>query len=259
MNSINSKDGTKIAYEKLGNGKPLIIIGGSLADHQMYVPLAAELSKKLTVINYDRRNRGKSGTVFNHTIQSELQDIDALSSLCNEEPIIYGHSAGAALAIRAVAEGLKINSLILADLPFTPVTDNYKSEAKKFIEEKNKIVELLHQNNKVDAVKFFLKDFGMNEYELNEFISSENGKQALANSPTLPIDYDALDKGYTPIEQLKKIQIPTLLLTSNNGLEIANDAAKYLNNCKLVTLDNPTYSLAAVEIASPIINFIEGK
>lgn len=257
MNSIKSKDGIQIAFEKSGNGKPFIIVGGSLADHQMYVPLATELSKKLTVLNYDRRNRGKSGNTAIHTLETELQDLDAIASLCNEAPIIYGHSAGAALAIRAVANGLTVSKLIVSDIPFTPISENDKQEVAKFDSECKEIITLLNQNDKVGAVKFFLKDFGMSDKELDEFVVSANGKQAIANSITLPIDYELLDNGLTPMELLKKVQCPTLIITSPYGLATAEDAALYLSDCKLTVLESPTYGLSANEIIKPIFNFLE--
>lgn len=255
MNSTISKDGTQIAYEKLGNGKPIIIIGGSLADHQMYVPLASELSKKFTVFNYDRRNRGESSRTSFHTIETELQDLQAIVSLCNEAPILYGHSSGAALAIRAVAGGIKTNNLILSDLPFSVLNAESENEAKKFEQEAKTIKALLSKGNRVEAVKFFLKDFGMNEQELNDFIASDNGQQAVLNSITLPIDYEILGKGLTPKDLLQSIHLPTLILTSDYGLAVANDTAKYLSNCKLEILEGPTYGLPPSEIAKPIKNF----
>jgi pimeloyl-ACP methyl ester carboxylesterase len=257
MKHANSKDGTKIAYQNSGKGKPLIIVGGSLADHSMYVPLANELAQKLTVFNYDRRNRGKSGPSTNHTIETELQDLEAIVSLCDEAPILYGHSAGAALTIRAVSKGLKVSKLIISDIPFTPISENDKQEATKFAIEQKKIIELLNQKDKIGAVKFFLKDFGMSDKELNEFVVSENGKQAVENSITLPIDYEMLDNGLTPIELLKKVQIPTLIITPHYGLATAEDVASYLSDCKLAVLESPTYGLSSNEIAKPIFNFIE--
>ena len=257
MKEIASIDGTLIAYEKMGIGKPLIIIGGSLADHQMYIRLASELSQKLTVFNYDRRNRGKSDSLTNHTIESELQDLETIISLCNETPILYGHSAGAALAIRAVSSGLKVSKLILSDLPFSPMNYESENEVKKFEEEKKSIHKFLAVGDKVGAVRFFLKDFGMDEQELNSFISSENGEQAISHSITLPIDYDLLGNGLTPIELLRKVQTPTLILTSNYGLLVAQDTAKYLINCKMVVLESPTHALSADIIAEPIFNFLE--
>ncbi|MBK9149662.1 MAG: alpha/beta hydrolase [Saprospiraceae bacterium] len=257
MKLVISKDGTQIAYEKSGIGKPLIIVGGSLADHQMYVPLATELAQKLTVFNYDRRNRGESSNSTNHTIETELQDLEAIVSLCDEAPILYGHSAGSALAIRAVAKGLKISKLIISDIPFTPNSENDKQEAAKFAIEHKRIIELLNQNDRIGAVKFFLKDFGMSDKELDEFIVSESGKQAVANSITLPVDYAMLDNGLTPVELLKKIKVPTLIITSHYGLTTAEDVASHLSDCKLAVLENPTYGLSANEIAKPIFNFLK--
>jgi pimeloyl-ACP methyl ester carboxylesterase len=257
MEYIKSKDGTQIAYEKIGIGKSLIIIGGSLADHQMYVPLASALSKKLTVFNYDRRNRGKSGTSANHTIETELDDLKVIISLCNESPILYGHSAGSALAIRAATNGLSISTLVLSDIPYSLSTDDNEVEAKRFEEERKTIKEFLTIGDKTGAVKFFLNDFGMNEQELNAFVASENGGQAVVNSVTLPVDYDLLGNGLTPIELLRKVQVPTLILTSDYGLAVAEDAAKYLLNCKIAVLESPTYNLAADEIAMPIFKFLE--
>lgn len=257
MNSTISIDGTQIAYEKSGNGKPIIIIGGSLADHQMYVPLANELSKSFTVFNYDRRNRGESGKTSVHTTETELQDLEAIVSLCNETPTLYGHSAGAALAIRAVAGGLQTHKLILSDLPFSVLNAESENKAKKFEQEAKSIKALLSKGNKVEAVKFFLKDFGMNEQELNDFVESNSGNQAVSNSNTLLIDYEILGNGLTPSAFLKSIPWPTLVLTSDYGLAVANDTAKYLSNCKLAILESPTYNLPASEIAIPILNFIE--
>lgn len=259
MQYARSKDGFKIAYEKSGKGKPLIIIGGSLADHHMYIPLASELSQKLTVFNYDRRNRGQSAISVDHTLENELQDLEALISLCSEAPALYGHSAGAALAIRAAAAGITIDKLILSDLPFTPSAKNSKTEAEKFSAEQRRVVDLLHQNDKVGAVKFFLRDAGMNEQALEAFISSENGKQAVANSITLPADYVVLGNGFTPVELLGEIHVPVLIITSNDGLAIAEDVSNHLSNGSLAILRGPAYSVTAVEIAKQIINFIESK
>ncbi|MFN4316171.1 MAG: alpha/beta fold hydrolase [Chitinophagaceae bacterium] len=256
MNYIRTKDGIQLAYTVSGKGKPFIIVGGSLADHTMYEPLASVLSSQFKVFNYDRRNRGNSATAVHHTIDDEINDLALLASLCNEPPVIYGHSAGAALAIRTVAAGISIDKLILADLPYSPNTESNEVEAEKFAEERNMIVSLLNDNNKTGAVKYFLKNFGMNEQELDQFLKSKNGEQALVNSATLPVDYDMLGSGLAPTELLMKIRFPTLILTSPSGLEIAEDVAEHIKNCELSVLDNPTYHLSSNEIAKPIIAFL---
>ena len=78
MRHVRSTDGTSIAYEKTGQGPPLIIIGGSLGDHRFYLPLAGELAKHFTVYTYDRRGRGQSGDTQPYSVERELDDVAAL-------------------------------------------------------------------------------------------------------------------------------------------------------------------------------------
>lgn len=61
MNHVTSSDGTSIAYESLGSGPVVILVGGGLVDRSENSPLAAELAARFTVYNYDRRGRGASG------------------------------------------------------------------------------------------------------------------------------------------------------------------------------------------------------
>ena len=51
MQHVVSEDGTRIAYEKTGQGPALIVIGGALGDHRFYIPLADELATQFTVYN----------------------------------------------------------------------------------------------------------------------------------------------------------------------------------------------------------------
>lgn len=257
MKYIESKDKTRIAYEILGTGKELIIIGGSLADHQMYTPLAAELSKQFSVINFDRRNRGKSDTSTNHTVETELQDLEAIFKLCENAPMVYGHSAGAALAIRAAAIGFKFSNLILSDLPFSPIDENSEAEIHKFQQEYTEIKKLLKIGHKTDAVKFFLKDFGMSEQQLDEFVASDKGKKAVNLSTTLPIDYEILENGLVPVHHLKSIKTPTMILTADYGLQVAEDVAKHLSNVSIKMIETPAHSAPVTEISKHIFNLIK--
>ena len=78
MHQATSQDGTRIAYERTGNGPPLVIIGGSLGDHRFYIPLAVELARHVTVYNFDRRGRGQSGDTRPYAVERELDDLAAL-------------------------------------------------------------------------------------------------------------------------------------------------------------------------------------
>ena len=44
MNHVTSKDGTSIAYERIGRGPAVILVGGGMDDGSENAPLAAELA-----------------------------------------------------------------------------------------------------------------------------------------------------------------------------------------------------------------------
>ena len=61
MPQVISKDGTAIAYDRLGQGPAVLIVGGILGDRSQQAPLAQLLASHFTVYNFDRRGRGQSG------------------------------------------------------------------------------------------------------------------------------------------------------------------------------------------------------
>jgi pimeloyl-ACP methyl ester carboxylesterase len=75
---VTSQDGTSIAYERIGDGPPLILVMGAFNDRSTGAPLAAALSTQLTVYTYDRRGRGDSGDILPYAVERELEDLDAL-------------------------------------------------------------------------------------------------------------------------------------------------------------------------------------
>ncbi len=63
MEQVTARDGTKIAFDRLGGGPPVILVGGAF-NTRSFGPnanLATLLAEHFTVINYDRRGRGDSG------------------------------------------------------------------------------------------------------------------------------------------------------------------------------------------------------
>jgi pimeloyl-ACP methyl ester carboxylesterase len=78
MNKIRSSDGTTIAFDWLGDGPPVIVVGGVTCDRAMTRLTAEELAKHFTVFNYDRRGRGDSGDTAPYAVEREIEDISAL-------------------------------------------------------------------------------------------------------------------------------------------------------------------------------------
>src|SRR5436853_40902 len=159
MNTLKSKDGTTIAFDKEGGGPAVILVDGAMTSRSdgSKPELARLLAEHLTVYTYDRRGRGESGDTQPYAVEREIEDIDALISEAGGPAFIFGHSSGAILALDATLQlGEKIKKLAMYEAPC-----NDSSEAKlawrAYIE---KLTELLAAGRKGDAIALFMRYVG---------------------------------------------------------------------------------------------------
>src|ERR1700733_81963 len=94
-----SKDGTPIAFERIGNGPPVILVDGALCYRGMGQSgqLAELLARHFTVFTYDRRGRGGSGDTAPYAVEREVEDIAALVNEAGGAEFIWGISFGAVI------------------------------------------------------------------------------------------------------------------------------------------------------------------
>src|SRR5215470_736183 len=74
METVASADGTTIAYDRHGDGPPLITAAGAFCSRLTTDPLARALAERFTVLNYDRRGRGDSGDTAPYAVEREIED-----------------------------------------------------------------------------------------------------------------------------------------------------------------------------------------
>src|SRR5260370_28943508 len=120
--TIASRDGTTIAYDRMGNGPPLIIVVGAFNDRFTGAPLAAALADQFTVYIYDRRGRGDSGDTQPYAIEREFEDLAAVIEAAGGSASVFGVSAGTVLSMRAAGTRLPIDELVLVGPPRVPDT-----------------------------------------------------------------------------------------------------------------------------------------
>jgi pimeloyl-ACP methyl ester carboxylesterase len=121
MSTVQSADGTVIAYDVTGAGRPLILIDGATsyrAVSQLNAPLAGLLRDDFRLYAYDRRGRGESGDNAPYAVQREIEDIAALIEHAGEPPLLCGFSSGAILTLDAVAAGLPVSGAVTFEPPF---------------------------------------------------------------------------------------------------------------------------------------------
>src|ERR1700744_1080159 len=103
METTKSADGTVIAYDHTGSGPVLIVCVGAFCTRHTFAP-PADLARQFTVVPYDRRGRGDSGDTAPFTPAREYEDLGAVAAATGAAPpFVFGHSSGAAIALRAAA------------------------------------------------------------------------------------------------------------------------------------------------------------
>src|ERR1700693_1774564 len=100
VGKVFSKDGTWIAFHRIGNGPPVILIDGALCYRGMGQSgrLAELLAQHFTVFTYDRRGRGSSGDTPPYAVEREVEDIGTLLSEAGGAAFVWGTSSGGVLA-----------------------------------------------------------------------------------------------------------------------------------------------------------------
>lgn len=151
MNKVRSKDGTIIAFDRMGDGPPVILVCGGSTDRMANAPLAL-LTSHFTVFNYDRRGRGESGDTAPYAVEREVEDLDALLHEAGGSAFVWGTSSGAALALEAAASGLAITKLALWEPPF--IVDD--SRPRPPADTARTYTELVSAGRRGDAVEFFM-------------------------------------------------------------------------------------------------------
>jgi pimeloyl-ACP methyl ester carboxylesterase len=209
MDTVTSKDGTTIAFDRLGDGPPVILVSGGSVDRQSNAGVAAILASDFTVFNYDRRGRGPSGDTPPYAVQQEIEDIEAVATAAGGTAYLYGSSSGAALAL-AAAEQLpgKITKLALWEPPFI-LDPNARPPADQ-VQQYNT---MLAEGRRGDAAQYFMeKVVGMPP----EFVAGARSQpwwaatEALAH--TLPYDATIMGDYSLPTDRAKAVTIPTIVL-----------------------------------------------
>jgi pimeloyl-ACP methyl ester carboxylesterase len=249
MQKVTSKDGTAIAFERFGDGPPVVVVGGAFCDRSVGVELAGMLSDRFTGVTYDRRGRGDSGDTLPYEVDREIEDLAAVIEAVGGSAQVYGISSGSALSALAAAAGLPIVRLTLFEPPYRvpgapPAPERYLDT----------LVELTSSGRLDDAVEYFMvAAVGQPPEQVAQMRATPMWAPLAAMAPTLVYDAHVMGDSAVPTA-LGSLTTPTLVVHSNGSPAWLRDAAaataKALPNAELRGLDGdfhqvPTESIAA--------------
>lgn len=184
MQIIKSNDGTSIAYEVTGSGPLLIIVTGALNTHNFGVPgdMVPFLQDDFTVLTYDRRGRGQSTDTPPYTVYKELEDLQALIDTNGEKAFLYGHSAGAALALFAAAE---FPDKVLKIAAYEPPLSGGWFERMVTNLLIRQVQNQVAKGNNLDIVTRFMHFVGMDNQLIKDTLASEYGQTIIDMAATI--------------------------------------------------------------------------
>jgi pimeloyl-ACP methyl ester carboxylesterase len=266
MTQVTSKDGTPIAYDRLGRGPAVILVGGAFVDRSENAPLAAELAERFTVYNYDRRGRGASGDTPPYALEREIEDLEALIAEAGGSAHLYGISSGGALVLEAAAAGVAVDRLAVYEVPYNMAPDGPQRQ-REYVQT---LEGLLAEGRRGDAAELFMRTAGATEEMIAGARSSPvwPGLEAIAH--TLAYDAACMGDGRPPVDRLARITRPTLVATGGASAEsfvagggdfferAADAIAAAIPHAQRMTLEGQTHMVDPKALAPVLERFFSG-
>jgi pimeloyl-ACP methyl ester carboxylesterase len=263
MRTVISKDSTPIAFDRSGEGSPIILVLGAFNDRSTGAPLAQLLAKHFTVFTYDRRGRGDSGDTAPYAVDREIEDLQALIKEAGGSASVFGYSSGAVLSLKAVAHGLAITKLALYE-PAVIVDDSRPRPPEDLAAQ---LAELIAAGSRGSAVELFqTKGVGIPVEVVAQLRQApfwpalENMAHTLVYEATIVGDVQ-LGKPLST-ELVSSVRIPTLVMDGgespawmHNGAQALVDA---LPNAQHRRLKGQTHDIVAQAQAPVLEEFFAG-
>jgi pimeloyl-ACP methyl ester carboxylesterase len=254
-----SRDGTRIAYDRLGTGPAVVLVSGGSVDRSSNAGLAEQLASDYTVFNYDRRGRGPSGDTQPYAVEREFEDIEAVITAAGGQAFLHGSSSGAALALLATAAGAPVGKLALWEPPYIvdqsgPRPDPNTAPIYR---------DLVAQDRRGDAVEYFMaKVVGMPD----EFVASARTQpwwqrtESLAH--TLAYDAEIMGDYSLPVDTIKHVSVPTLVLVGADSFDFFGPTAKAiadaLPNARVQSLEGQEHNVDPTVLGPALAAFFAG-
>ncbi|MFI0984691.1 alpha/beta fold hydrolase [Streptomyces exfoliatus] len=238
---VTSLDGTPIAYERYGDGPPLVLVSGALGTATAERPLGLLLARRFSVLAYDRRGRGGSGDTAPYAVEREYEDLAAVVAEAGGEPALHGTGTGGALVLGALAAGLSAGPVSVYEPPYSPeAAARYRGAAA-----------LLDRGRRGAALDLFLADSA---------VPPELRPGVVELARTLAYDHAVLGDGTVPARHLARVHARVLVVDGGASPAGSRSAARALTaalpRARHRTLTGQTHEVAPHVLAPVLEEFL---
>lgn len=260
LETVISADGTAIAVERIGEGPPVVLVGGAFNDRTTVAGLAVTLAAQLTAVIYDRRGRGASGDKPDYSLQAEIDDLTTVIAHAGGRAGVFGHSSGAVLALEAAARGVSIDRIAVYEPTF--VIEGTRPRPAADLADRLRTLLALGRHDD-GAALFLTESVGLPPEMVEGMRASPMWGRFTDLAHTLPYDVTICGPGMVfPIDRLAAIHVPTLALVGSNSPErlqaSTRAVADAIPDAQFVTVEQPGIPSVSI-LASDVYEWLPGR
>lgn len=244
--TVTSADGTRLAVDTVGQGAPVILVGGAFNDRGTVAELGAALAGRFTVVTYDRRARGASDDrATEYLVANEVDDLAAVIGHCGGRASLFGHSSGAALVLEGAMAGLSVDRVAVYEPSFRAQQNVAHADEAVY----ERIKALVADGDRDGAASTFLGEvIGVPEQVVAGMKSGPAWGFLTAMAPSLP--YDVLVSApwrLLPADRLRELALPVLAVYGDRtspGLAAATEAvAETVPDARLTVMEGEDHTV----------------
>jgi pimeloyl-ACP methyl ester carboxylesterase len=220
---VTSGDGTEIAYDRSGSGRPLVLVHGTSVDRASFDFVEPLLSDRCKLLAVDRRGRGESGdSMDGYGIEQEFADIAAVVDSQADPADLFGHSYGATVALGAAPLARNLRRLILYEpAPGVPQIDPDLLA---------RLDALLAEGEREQLLSIFLSELGLDPDALEQLRASPIWGRRVATAHTIPRELRA-EESYRPDSAtFASLAVPALLLLGGESPQWAKKGTEVVRS-----------------------------
>ncbi|MGH2496210.1 MAG: alpha/beta fold hydrolase [Ktedonobacteraceae bacterium] len=268
MPTVISKDGTKIAFDKVGSGPAVILVSGAAA-YRAFDPFMAQLAELLgthfTVYNYDRRGRGDSGDTRPFAREREIEDLQALVEDAGGTAMVFGISSGAVVSLDAAAVTPGMTKVVVYE-PSLIVDDSRQPVPDDYAEH---LMQLSVEGKRDEAAEYFLTQAVGIPAEYIAGIKQDQAAWSGMTGVAHTIAYDAAFVGNVmqgkplPTDRWVTVNVPVLVADGGASDAWIHHGADALSNvlphASRQTLEGQTHMVDPRVLAPVLIEFFKKR
>lgn len=215
---IPSRDGTRIALFRGGDGPPLVLVHGTTGDHTTFRVVGPRLADTFAVSAIDRRGRGASGDTLPYAIDREFEDVaavaDALADGHGGPVDVVGHSYGGRAALGAALLTVSIGRVVCYEGAPTPPGASYHPAGIE-----DRLRERLAAGDLDGALAAFMTEVvGMSAAELAAYRADPVWPTRAAAAGTILRELEAETDPAASLERLGAVRQPVLQILGGASL-----------------------------------------